>query len=215
MKYRYSQSGVPANETVEDPHEYMAELIKKLLPMEKWGFKESTRLITDSPKIIYNSEWCRIKFLWDNWEMYTGNSISIFYGRLHAPDNLEEMKWMGSDCYCWHGKMGTSHVLDFLDELTPQEAINQKAFPKLIEEIRQTDWFKNMADKRRGPELALNIEAKIWEYYDVRLFELFDLRQPELWGQYRKWLKEYYILNGKTEERDRQFGILIPSYKVC
>jgi hypothetical protein len=215
MKDRYSQSGVPSNEIVEDPNEYMSVLIKKLLPMDKWGFKESAQLVTDSPKIIYNSQWCRIKFLWDNWEMYTGNSISIYYGRLHAPNDEARLIWNEEECRCWHGKMGSSHVLDFLDKLTPQDAINKKGFPKLIQEMHQADWFKNMANKRRGPELALTIEAKIWDYYGVQLFELFDLRQPELWERYRKWLKEYYVLSGESEERNKQFGILIPSYQVC
>jgi hypothetical protein len=215
MKYRYNQSGVPTNETVEDPCEYMSELVKKLLPMDKWGFKESARFVTDSPNIIYSSKLCRIKFLWDYWEMYTGNSISIFYGRLHAPDDLPKMKWMGLECYCWHSKLGSRHILDFLDGLTPQESIQRNGFPEIVEKIRQTEWFQDMANKRRGPELALNVEAKIWDYYDVRLFELFDLRQPELWEKYRNWLKEYYILNGNTEERDNKFGIFTASYQVC
>src|SRR5210317_121476 len=34
----------------------------------------------------------------------------------------------------------------------------------------------------------------IWEHYGQSLFDLFDLRQPELWKEYRVFLKEYYQL---------------------
>jgi len=38
---------------------------------------------------------------------------------------------------------------------------------------------------------------EIWEHYGKRLFELFDLRQPNLWEQYRGFLKEFYDIKGR------------------
>ncbi len=218
MKHRYNQSGVlDKSEKIENPLIHMEQLVQNFLPLKQFDFKESARFITatTNPTIIYDSQWCRLAFSWERWEMYSGNSIDIEYGRLHALDGSVTMDWNREQCYCWHTKMGTSNVLDFLDGLTPQESVNKKEFPKLIEEIRQTDWFQNMSDKRRGPELALKIESKIWDHYDIRLFELFDLRRQDLWEKYRQWLRTCYSLEGKTEEGQKKFGILIPSYRVC
>jgi hypothetical protein len=201
MKYRYPQTGVlDDTERIEDPLSYMEKLADSILPLKEFGFNTSARFVlaTTNPTVVYDSEWCRIAFNWERWEVYRGNSIDVTYGRLHAPDGSATMKWKGEECYCWSSKMGVRPVLDFLDGLTPHESFNKKGLPRIIEETRQTDWFKNMAEKRRGPELTLRIEAKVWSHYGVRLFELFDLRRPDLWEQYRKFLKEYYDIKGRS-----------------
>jgi hypothetical protein len=36
----------------------------------------------------------------------------------------------------------------------------------------------------------------LWAHYNGKLFELFDLRRPDLWEAYREFLKEYYALLG-------------------
>jgi hypothetical protein len=108
------------------------------------------------------------------------------------------MKWKGEECYCWYSKMGVHPTLDYLDGLTPRESVNKNGLPRVIEETRQTDWFKSLTEKRHGPELVFRIEEKVWSHYGVRLFELFDLRRPDLWEQYRKFLKEYYDIKGRS-----------------
>jgi hypothetical protein len=59
------------------------------------------------------------------------------------------------------------------------------------------------------------MHAAIWEQYGMRLFELFDLRRPDLWEQYRTWLRARYIAEGKNEEEQKKFGIFIPYYRIC
>jgi hypothetical protein len=49
----------------------------------------------------------------------------------------------------------------------------------------------------------------IWQYYGKRLFELFDLRQPDLWQEYREFLKEVYDIKGRNP------AIKPPMDKVC
>ena len=39
--------------------------------------------------------------------------------------------------------------------------------------------------------LACLQQAMIWEHYEQRFFELFDLRRPDLWDDYIGFLKEY------------------------
>jgi hypothetical protein len=48
------------------------------------------------------------------------------------------------------------------------------------------------------PELTLAMHKSIWKTYGQNLFELFDLRRPDLWEQYRKFLKEYYDIKGRS-----------------
>ena len=58
-------------------------------------------------------------------------------------------------------------------------------------------------------EYSLRYHAAIWDYYGNRLFELFDLRQPELWEQYTQFVKEFY-------DRHRHSpNIQPPLDKVC
>lgn len=200
----------PEDERVENPCSYMAHLAEAFLPLKKWGFKESYRS-DKSGDLIYDSEWCRVNFVWGGWEMYTGNTMSIYYGRLHAPSDKARMIWNGEECRCWHDFSGTGAVLDFLDGLTPQESAAQKGFPKVIEQFRQSEIWQNLAGERRQPELAVRMDAAIWEHYGLRLFELFDLRRPDLWEQYRQYMKEICDIKG----RGPKIGPSLDLDKIC
>jgi len=206
MKHRYQQLGVPDEERIDDPCEYMAQLGRDFLPLQKWGFNESARFVTTSPKLIYDSEWCRVKFLWDGWEMYGGNTISIDYGRLHAPDDSPKMKWKGEECYCWHRE---ELALHFLDKRSPDYAANMIYSHALIQDYKDSELGKSLGGKRRQPEWLVRMQAMIWEHYAPRLFELFDLRRPELWEQYRQFVKEVYAIKGLIPE------IKPPEDKIC
>jgi hypothetical protein len=187
---------IPYEERIDDPCGEMAHLAERFLPLKKWGFDETYRSSKDG-RLILNSQWCRVKFLWSGWEAQVGNSINIFYGRLHASNDHQVMAWNKEDCYCWHGLTGRE-VLNFLDGLSPQEAVFQKGFPQIIMQFRKSELWKNLAGKRCQPELTVKMNAVVWEYYGTRLFELFDLRRSDLWEQYRKFLKEYYDIKGRN-----------------
>ena len=156
---------IPTNELIDNPCEYMTQLAITLLPLQKWNFQESKKLSKPSPTVIYNSEWCRISLIWDGWEMYTGNSISILYGKLHAPDDEHKMVWHDEECYCWHRLSGVGAVLDYLDGLSPQAFVSRNGFPRVIADFRQSELWQNLAGKRRDPELKLRMEAAIWNHY--------------------------------------------------
>lgn len=194
------------NEKVENPWEYIKVLVYEFLPLEKWGFTESARRGSWPksgnlwPGVIYDSQWCRILILWDGWDMYAGNTISILYGRLHAPGDKAKMNWNEEECFCWHDFSSTGAILNFLDGLTPQESIEQKGFPKIIEQFRQSELWRESVSKRRQPELVMKMHAIIWEYYGLRLFELFDLHRPDLWEQYQQYLKEIYDMVGRNPD---------------
>ncbi len=194
-------------EKIEDPCGEMARLVTNFFPLNEWGFEEKYRSIKEG-RLIYDSQWCRIKFVWSGWEEQVGNSMDVYYGRLHALNDEYVMTWNQENSYCWHG-LTSRNVLNFLVGLSPQEVISQKGFPSAVTQFRNSDVWKDMVGKRRLPELTARMNASIWEYYGARLFELFDLRSPDLWGQYGIFLKEYYDIKGRSKN-------IVPSLdKIC
>jgi hypothetical protein len=128
------------------------------------------------------------------------DEISIDYGRLHAPNEDLFMVWNGEGCRCWHSILDP---LRFLDGLTPEAAYKQakvdNQLPLAVRNFRQSKEGKRLL-KEYSPKSAIVLQATIWEQYGNRLFELFDLRRPDLWKDYRQFLKEYYGLLGLKSE---------------
>src|SRR5215211_6919263 len=99
-----------------DPIEEMTRIAQSFLDLGSWGFKESYRS-AKTGNLIYDSEWCRVNLVWGGWDPLGGNTISIYYGRLHAPNEETTMIWSGEECHCWHR---FELALHFLDEHTPE-----------------------------------------------------------------------------------------------
>jgi hypothetical protein len=176
----------------------LRELIEEYLEIERWNFHLSfTKFIKPrNIKIIYDSEWCRVKFMFSRMHYPETDEISIEYGRLHAPNEEAFMMWNGEGCRCWHSVLDP---LRFLDGLTPAEAYKQvmveKQLPPVVRSFRESKLGKKFKSEY-SPKAAIALQANLWEHYGQRLFDLFDLRRPELWGEYRGFLKEYYSLLG-------------------
>jgi hypothetical protein len=100
-----------------DPIHELLRLTQENSNLHEWGFKESFRSVVHK-RLIYDSEWCRIKLVWGGWDYGSGNSISIYYGRLHAPNENVTMFWNGEECHAWHG---FELALHFLDGRSPTE----------------------------------------------------------------------------------------------
>ncbi len=167
----------------------LTNLIQRSLPLQDWNFTESVK--TDLT-IIYNSQWCRVKFVWQGWDMYTGNSISIYYGRLHAPNDKWVMTLHDMECYCWHDIKG---ALNFLDGLSPQQAVDQLylgKWPNVAEQFKESELGKSL--EHNQPEWLISMHAAIWEHYSLRLFKLFDLRYTDIWEQYIRFIEEYHMI---------------------
>lgn len=188
-----------------DPANEMIRVAQSFLDLARWGFKESYRL-TGPGKLIYNSESCRINFIWGGWDPMGGNSISIRYGRLHASNEKATIIWNGEECHCWHR---FEPALHFLDERTPLDASKMMYTHSVIKQYKQSDLGQSLTGKRRQPEWLARMHTAIWENYAPRLFELFDLQRPDLWEQYRQFLKEVYDIKG------RSLAIKPPLDKVC
>ncbi len=186
-----------------DPLREMLRLIQDSSSLSTWGFRESFRS-KDGKEIIYDSEWCRMNIIWGGWDPMGGNSISIYYGRLHAPNETATMFWEGEECHVWHG---LKPALYFIDGLLPVGAVDAKSSHELTDKYHEEEFRKTY--HRRQPEWLMKMHMDIWDHYGVRFFELFDLRRPDLWLGYRQFLKEFYDIKGRRKS-------IVPSMdKVC
>ena len=53
------------------------------------------------------------------------------------------------------------------------------------------------------------MHMEVWDCYGENFFELFDLRHPDRWVQYREFLKEFYNIKGRVSFIDP------PQDQVC
>jgi hypothetical protein len=181
----------------------MSRIANSVLELKVWKFEESYRS-SQPANLIYDSQWCRVKLIWGGWDYASGNSISIHYGRLHAPNDKSTTIWNGEECHCWHD---FDLALHFLDGQTPVNAAKLQYSHAITDPFFEEE-FRNKYP-RRQPEWLAEMHVKIWHHYDKRFFELFDLRRPDLWDEYRQFLKEVYDIKG------RRPYIKPPLDKVC
>lgn len=174
-----------------DPIQEMLRLVQDSSNLNAWGFSESFRSMANKI-LIYDSEWCRMKFVWGGWDYLGGNSINIYYGRMHAPNENPTMIWNGEDCHAWHR---FAHALHFLDGRSPTDAAKMNFSTPLISKYYEEEYSQKF--HHRQPEWLTQMHMEVWEHYGRRLFELFDLRQPQLWDQYRTFLKEIFDIKGR------------------
>jgi hypothetical protein len=147
------------NEQALDPCAEMDRLAQEVLSIKKWSFLISERSNKDE-RLIYDSTWCRVKFIWSGWETYVGNSMSIHYGRLHAPNDQLHLIWGGETCHCWHRM---ELVLHFLDKRSPEFAFRNIYTHSLMEPFYE-DTFQKKYHHRQPEWLAL-MHSTIWEHY--------------------------------------------------
>jgi hypothetical protein len=174
-----------------NPIQEMLRIVQSVLNLSSWGFKESYRSVTDN-RLIYDSEFCRIKIVWGGWDPLGGNSVSIYYGRLHAPNDNVTMIWDGEECHAWHS---LKPVIHFLDGRSPNETFKMGTSHPLTDKYYEDEFRQKF--HRRQPEWLMKMLMDIWEHYDNKFFELFDLRRSDLWEQYRRFLIEFYDIKGR------------------
>lgn len=196
----------PSNSTNEIYCHEMVRVAETFLPLKRWGFKQGAFLALNIARVIYDSEWCRIMFLWNGSPYFSTESVGIYYGRLHAPNDNFIMTWKGERRTCWQR---VDDSLNFLDGLSPQEAANQTLMhglsPRIIGDFMRLDFVKDMP----LTEWEARLHSAIWEHYGQKLFELFDLRHPELWEKYTQFVREFH----KVLDLDHDFDP--PPDKIC
>jgi hypothetical protein len=178
----------------QKPVEELVRLIKQDMHLERWGFSITKKGVSSKViRVVLCSEICKVKLFCtrDNGQLC---SISLDYARLHAPD--EEGTYMFHEdqkCICWHNLF--FGVLDFLDGMTPEEAVNSHWSGKRIIGLEQEPKIANLG--KYNPERTLYFHDEIWTRYAPELFQLFDLRDQTLWKKYYEFNKEYVRLEFK------------------
>lgn len=180
-------------EVIKNKFPDFIEMLEQNLDFKFHGFtRKFSGLGKFTPILIYESEVCRVKFSWQIPDIRDFNeTISISYGRSHAPNDEEIITWRGQKCYCWHD---VKKVLFFLDGLSANQATGDKfLWPKIIEQFRTSSINKNW----KQPEYMAKMHEAIWKHYGQRLFEVFDLHKPSLWEQYSQFISEYQKLQAE------------------
>ena len=178
-------------------------LLERVIKFERWGFAQSHLHIAPDgpPYVIYDSQWCRVQFYLGGGagDRYSGPTMTVYYGRLHAPSEESIIVYEGERAWCWHR---VEVALNFLDGLSPQEAVDQKKvkrqyWPNVPTRFLETDIAKEISPGRHpSPELMARMHSVIWEYYGQSLFDVFDVNKPDLWKRYTQYVTEYCRIFG-------------------
>jgi hypothetical protein len=126
--------------------------------------------------------------------------LSIQYGRLHAADKEDTILWKRELHHCWHH---VSLALCFLDGMSTEDAAKI-----LWNHPIMTKYKESNAGSQATIEAGMH--AIIWERYGQRLFQLFDLRRPDLWDNYSIFIKQVYEIKGF-----KHYGYGVPREKIC
>ena len=198
-------------ETIEEVTKALLQLVKENLEIERWSFDLvfSKFIKPNNFKLIYNSEWCRVKFMFSRMHFPETDKLLVEYGRSHAPDEEPFMVWEGERCRCWHSVLDPLRFLD-LKLAVPGDDLSQadNQLPFVVKDFRKSKLSKKLMNEY-PPKATLALQSALWSHYGESLFELFDLRQPDLWEEYRQFLKEYY----RSLDLKSSYGP--PLYSVC
>jgi hypothetical protein len=199
-------------DVVKNEFPKLIQMIESSIDFKRWGFELTHAGVFPQylPYIVYQSYQCKIRIRWEQDRPYESPKLYMNYARLHAPIDEYLMLWNGEKCYCWH-QIGK--VLNFLDGLSPSDTSNGEFMLPLKMKIF-SEKNKSLA---RDQEYIIKLNAYIWDGYGQRLFDVFDLHQPDLWSKYMNFLKEYYT---HRDEQNKLKGIPPspvnpPLYKVC
>jgi len=194
-------------------YEEFLGLINRYISLERWGFVQTYSLVVIdvSPNIVYDSECCRVRFSYEPRDHgnYQERIASVWYGRLHATNDDSFINLKGKKAKSWHGIW---NALDFLDSLSPQDVVDRLdkgiVGPRLIREFQKTypSW-ELWGDPRTVYAIKdLRMHNEIWEHYGQKLFDIFDLRNPELWEKYVQFHNEIKRLRHEAWKAKEKFG---------
>jgi len=160
-------------------------LLEDCFNFKRRGFQKiySGTIPNSNPVIVYESNQCRVRFVWEISTSYRDpEGVNILYGRLHAPIDKTIMELNSEKFYCWHD---VHLVLKFLDGVPLNSTSTSSDF-------MQNFYHTNKSRGWRHAEMQARRHAALWEHYEKKLFDVFDLSQPNLWKQFSDYVKEYY-----------------------
>ena len=171
-------------------------------PLKDWGFTLSAKQEGDPVSwLVYTSQWCKIKIHHrkDFHQQVPEDSVNIYYGRIHALDDSLEMEHEGQKYLCWLNSVDQKLVFKYLDGQSPEEAMEYAMRPQWLK-----DYLADKHNTKIAGEWELIYQKGYWDHYGLRLFELLDIRRPDLWDSYISFLKEYAKLEFAKEKQKRK-----------
>lgn len=188
----YIEKNLPKWQPPQNELQEALSILAKHLNFADWGFQQSYIEPGKYPTIIYDSEWCRVKFSFEGSgdQHDHGTYLNISYGRLHAPSQASSMLVNKEEHWCWQAD---NLFLNFLDGLSPEESIKQKYTPRVYAQYKESDLAAELSNLSPA-ERATGMVAYIWKEYGQKLFEIFDLRHPDLWEDFKTFVNEMYVI---------------------
>ena len=180
----------------EHEYESFVDSINKNMDLERWGFVQTYSSIDKENLpfiVIYDSQQCRVRFEYYKPD-YGGVShefreVQILYGRLHTKSDskIGAIYMENKIIKNWHSIY--HYIIKFLDGMPPEDVMYAtKYHSPMLQELENLGTIEQ--------------HNKIWEYYGKRFFDLFDVRNPELWKKYVIYCNEVERL--EYENRKRQ-----------
>ena len=193
------------------------------LDLARWGFRLS-HMAHDKKggvtKVVYNSDRCRVRFSLSN--LGRGpeeDELPVEYGRLYAPDDSLSMILNGEECWCWHNSVPL--LVLFLEGFSPTEIVDlQEKEGRLPRPPLLAAYDRSEEGRELGriypPASIIRREGQIWSHFGDRLFDLFDLRRPDLWEKYKNFLERYYQGYYQVHPRPHFRGDASPPWdRIC
>jgi hypothetical protein len=186
------QDGYTYFEAKKILQEGLVQRLEQNLDLNQRGFVLSYKSHQNGYVVIYDSPKCRLRSYLSRDPRDKDDTIGISYGRSHAPDEEAYYVYLGENCLAWHHFIG-SYIGQFLDGTSPQELAHAR-MENLWVPCNGEKEFKEreIGNELRSPVWGLHLEQFFWNYYGDNLFNLFDLRYPQQWKDYRHFLREFY-----------------------
>lgn len=191
----------------------LIDRLERYLDLDRWGFR-LTYVDPRHDKVVYASSACRVKatLLIDRRE---GDAVQLKYARSHAPDDVELlMEWQGERCFAWHNIM-VAPYWEFLEGFSAGEAAEHLR-ARVRWPLHAAFSATELGGSLQGADWSVAQEGYLWQHNGERLFSLFDVRKPELWEEFRRFLREYYELlpdHPFIRRHLQMYGI--PPWNVC
>jgi hypothetical protein len=199
------------DDIVKKDLEFLTKTLGRFLDFRHWGFDTVHVNVKGTIYgLLYISEKCKVQFSAFRERSYAEPEVHVAYGRLHAQDEQASIDWQGEKCWCWHD---VRHLISYLDgknskDMSEQDFWLPNIYKKFLE-ARKVGWGDE--------EFVARFHSATWDKYGQRLFDLLDVRYPDLWKGYSDFLTEYYQIKEEKYKAQRTtlYPIDPPSYKVC
>jgi len=191
----------------------LLDRLGRYLDLGRWGFK-LTYVDPRYDTVVYDSPKCRAMFSL-RIDVREGDAIAVRYARSHVSNDVSVvMEWQGESCFAWHN-IRLAPFWQFLEGISATEAaghLRAKVHWSVGQTFRETELGRSL----RGPDASVALHGYIWQHYGERLFSLFDIRRPDLWEEFRRFLREYYELLPNHPFIRRSLEVWgIPPWNVC